>query len=429
MAGDQSHTMLFGGSRSGKTFCIVRAYCIRALKFPGARQAMFRFRFNAVRSTLIADTFPKVMQLCFPGVGWRIDKTDWVIRFGNGSEIWFGGLDQKERTEKILGQEHCGIFLNECSQIPWSVRNIAVTRLAQNIGARLRMDYDCNPPTQSHWTYKLFVRKRDPVSNLGLADPENYAALLMNPADNRANLSDAYFRELENLPERLRKRFLKGEFVPVAENALWTVELLDRQRIVDTEIPDMQRVIVAVDPSGADDAGEGEEVGRRNAIGIIVAGLGADGLGYVLEDLTIAASPASWGRIAVAAYERHKADRIVAEENFGGAMVRHVIQTARARTPYKSVVASRGKVVRAEPIAALYEQGKIRHVGFFPELEDELSAFTTMGYKGEGSPNRADALVWAFTELFPGMTRGSVTLDIPPPPRLDIRLGASGWMR
>ncbi len=138
-------------------------------------------------------------------------------------------------------------------------------------------------------------------------------------------------------------------------------------------------------------------------IGIVVCGLGSDGNGYVLEDLTLHAGPATWGKVATTAYERHAADRIVGEVNYGGAMVEFVVKAAKPDVPYKSVTATRGKVVRAEPIAALYEQGKVRHVGNFAALESELSAFTTTGYQGESSPNRADAMVWGMTELFPGI--------------------------
>jgi phage terminase large subunit-like protein len=160
----------------------------------------------------------------------------------------------------------------------------------------------------------------------------------------------------------------------------------------------------------------------------VVAALGTDGIAYVLEDLTLKAGPATWGGVATAAFDRHSADIVVGEDNFGGAMVQHVITTARSNTPYKAVKASRGKVVRAEPISALYEQGKVKHVGYFPELEDELMSFTTTGYQGLSSPNRADALVWAITELFPGLTRGetdkidtSVGLDMP-------LMTDDGWM-
>ena len=137
----------------------------------------------------------------------------------------------------------------------------------------------------------------------------------------------------------------------------------------------------------------------------MVVGLGLDGHAYVLEDASVKAPPATWGRVVVNAFDRHAADCVVAEVNYGGAMVEAVIKTAAAsaklRVPFKEVKASRGKVVRAEPIAALYEDGKIHHVGAFPALEDEMVSFTTAGYMGDGSPDRTDALIWALTELFP----------------------------
>jgi predicted phage terminase large subunit-like protein len=140
-------------------------------------------------------------------------------------------------------------------------------------------------------------------------------------------------------------------------------------------------------------------------VGIVVAGLGTDGEAYVLEDLTVKAPPNVWGRIVVAAFHRHDADAIVAETNFGGAMVAEVVRAAAVdagvRVNFKEVKASRGKVVRAEPVAVLYGQAKVHHVGSFPLLEDELTSFTSAGYMGDRSPDRADALIWALSELFP----------------------------
>ena len=118
LAGSATHIMLFGGSRSGKTFVLVRAVCLRAIKAPSSRHAIVRFRFNAVKNSIVMDTFPKVMALCFPGVKYELNKSDWYARFPNGSEVWFAGLDDKERTEKILGMEFVTIYSNECSQIP-----------------------------------------------------------------------------------------------------------------------------------------------------------------------------------------------------------------------------------------------------------------------------------------------------------------------
>jgi|SRR5690606_18194532 len=419
-----THVMLFGGSRSGKTFLIVRAVILRALAAPKSRHAILRFRFNHVKSAVIHDTFPKVMELCFPQVQYKLDKTDWFAEFPNGSQIWFGGLDDKERTEKILGQEYATIYLNESSQIPWSSRNLAVTRLAQRVEykaggkpvrLRLKMFYDCNPPSKAHWSYRLFVEKKDPESKAALGRPDDYACFKINPVDNQENLPETYLETLQGLSERLRRRFERGDFADAVENALWTQELIDRCRGGNEELPPLLRVIVAVDPSGADD----DEESSNDEIGIVVGALGSDGRGYLLEDLTMKAGPATWGKIVASAYSRHQADLIVAEKNFGGAMVQHVIKTADPNASFKAVNASRGKVVRAEPISSLTEDGKIRFVGHFPELEDELCSFTTTGYGGEGSPNRADAFVWLFSELFPGLVRD------PKPFRQEIQIDTS----
>lgn len=401
-----THTMLYGGSRSGKTFVILRAKIIRRLAYK-SRGAILRYRFNHLKASIVYDTLPKVMELCFPGVAahCHLDKQDWFYRFPNGSEEWFGGLDDKERTEKILGQEYADMFLNECSQIPWASRNIAMTRLAQSTGLRLRAYYDCNPPNQAHWTHRAFIEKVDPESRMKLAEPGNYTSLLMNPHDNANNLMPEYLKELAGLPERMRRRFLMGEFGSNTAGALWTMEILDMGRVLDGSLPDMQRIVIAVDPSGC----SGPEDTRSDEVGITVAGLGTDGDGYLLEDLSGRFGPQQWGRIVASAYERYSADVVVAEANFGGAMVGEVIRVARPRTPFKLVHASRGKVVRAEPIAALYgteeRAGKIHHVGIFSKLEDQMCGFTTGGFVGDRSPDRADSAIWAFAELFPALSR------------------------
>lgn len=403
--------MLFGGSRSGKTFLLVRNVVLRALKAPHSKHLILRFRFNQCKTHIAMGTFPDVMRKAFPGVSYDISRTDWYVKFENGAEIWFGGLDDKERAEKILGMEFVTIYLNECSQIPQSSRDMAVTRLAQSVTQQIegrpdrplkpRMYYDCNPPSKAHWLYKLFVQKIDPDTRQPLSHPDDYAYFRINPADNAENVSAGYLDTLKSLSARLRKRFLEGDFADATPNALFSDENIETWRHMGGALPDFVRVVVAVDPSGSGDVDNAD----NDAIGIVVAALGTDGNAYLLEDCTVKAGPATWGAIATSAYDRHEADCIVGETNYGGAMVQHTIQTARARTPYKAVTATRGKVVRAEPISALYEQGKVRHVGYFRELEDELVAFSTVGYLGDRSPNRADALIWALTELFPGIVR------------------------
>jgi hypothetical protein len=418
LAGPASNIMLRGGSRSGKTFLLCRAIIQRALNAPGSRHAIWRFRFNHAKTSIWSDTLPKVLKLCFPTLVTRFDKTDFYLELPNGSQIWVGGLDDKERVEKVLGQEFATLYFNESSQISWSSIEMAMSRLAQSaeldpaIAAAtgkthlpLKAYFDCNPPSKLHWSFQLFRSKLRPGTKEALPDPDDYVEMRINPDDNRDNLPPKYFHILDAMSEAKRLRFKEGEWATEVNGALWslddrqsfnnrTIPGIDRLRVESA--PDMARVVVAVDPSGTkgDDGGDD--------IGIVVAGLGVDGRGYVLADHTCQLSPDGWGRRAIDAYHRFEADRIIGERNFGGAMVEFVIRSADKNVPFKEVVASRGKVVRAEPVSALYEQGRVSHVGSFPDLEDQMCNFTANGFVGEGSPDRADALVWALTELMLG---------------------------
>lgn len=403
MAGPQRHTGFVGGARSGKTFITVRSIYLRAKSAPGSRHAIIRFRFNAVKASIWLDTLPKVQRLCFPDTPFK-DRGQDHCELPNGAEIWFLGLDEKERVEKVLGMEFATMYFNECSQIPYSSILVARTRLAQKVTTDKhvtliqRAFYDLNPGGKGHWFNKEFVEGKDPVSNKPLSDADDFKFMKMHPKDNAANLDPKFLQSLQNLPERARRRFWDGEFTDNVDGALWSIEVIEKCRISPDQVPTLRRVVVAIDPSGS----RGEDDVTRDEIGIVVAGLGDNGHAYVLADYTCRATPAEWGRRACEAYARHRADRIVAEQNFGGAMVEFVISTAdsRGHISVHMVTASRGKAVRAEPISALYEQGKIHHVGEdFIELEDEMEAMTVLGYGGTGSPNRVDALVWAMTDL------------------------------
>jgi hypothetical protein len=175
-----------------------------------------------VRASVIADTWPKMMRLCHPNVGYELDKKDFFAELPNRSQVWFAGLDDKERTEKVLGQEYATILFNEVSQIPWASRNIAMTRLAQRCTYRVDGASSgscacsrCTTATRRRrrtGCYKVFIRKVDPDTNLPLADPQRYAELQMNPVHNMENLSPEYIEALKRLPARMRVRFLDGEF-------------------------------------------------------------------------------------------------------------------------------------------------------------------------------------------------------------------------
>jgi hypothetical protein len=389
------HTLLVGGARSGKTTVLVNEIAERAVNFENSRHAILRLRFNAVRPSIALDTLPKVFRLGFPRHPITHHRTDGYFSLENGAEIWFGGLDDQDRVDKILGKEYATIFFNECSQIPYSSALVALTRLAQVVkNLPQAAYYDLNPTNKGHWTNVLFGDKRDPVSRQPLDDPDNYACMFLNPSDN-PHLTQDYLKSLARLPERQRKRFFEGVYIDDLDGALFSYEMIARTRVTEFPSARCRRVVVAVDPSGA--ASEDDE--RADEIGIVVAALGDDGHAYVLADRSLRDAPAVWGRAAVKAYRDFGADRIIAEDNFGGEMVRFVIRAADANIAVHSVSASRGKVLRAEPVSALYEQGLVHHVGRFAVLEDQLCAFTTAGYRGEGSPDHADALVFAISEL------------------------------
>ena len=205
--------------------------------------------------------------------------------------------------------------------------------------------------------------------------------------ENRANLAPSFFSQIISKYEntRLGRQEINAELLEDVPGALWK-----RSNILCAPAPDLIRVVVAIDPAMTSTEGADET-------GIIVAGKGMDGRGYVLADRSARVSPDSWAKRAVQGYDDFSADTIIGEVNNGGEMVGLTIRTVRPNVSYKAVHASRGKQVRAQPVAALYEQGKIDHVDSFPELEEQLVTWTPESGR---SPDRLDALVWAFTELF-----------------------------
>ena len=219
--------------------------------------------------------------------------------------------------------------------------------------------------------------------------PDNYVSMLMNPAGNVENLPEGYIEEtLSGLSRRQRERFLEGRWMDETEGALWKHSLIDAYRV--QEVPYLQRIVVGVDPAVSSSAGADET-------GIVAAGKSADGHYYVLSDASMQGSPLEWAQAVCAKYQKHKADRVVAEVNNGGDLIVANLRRVAPEVSCKNVHAVRGKFVRAEPIAALYEQGKVHHAGSFVELEEQMCSYNPATAKK--SPDRMDALVWALTEL------------------------------
>lgn len=375
-------TLLEGGGRSGKTFIILYILIVRCLLFPGSRHLIARFRFAHIKQAICYDTMPKVLELTGQKGSCFLNKSDWFYEFDNGSTIWVGGLDDKERTEKILGNEYASIFLNEASQISYDSYEMIVTRLNPPKGMKGKMIIDYNPPSIQHWGYKMFHKRKFPDGR-PLPD-EDYVKILMNPKDNPHN-DPGYLKRLSQLSEAKRRRFMDGAY-SLDGGSLWKRAWIK----YNDDLPDFHRIVVGVDPSGTIDGDE---------VGIIVCGqttMGSTEMYWILDDFSLHASPNEWAKAVAAAYNKWQADVVVAERNYGGLMVEATILNAQPNLNVRLVNSSRGKIVRAEPISALYEQNKVRHRTMFNDLEDEMCIYEP---GADQSPNRMDAMVFSMTEL------------------------------
>lgn len=381
--------LLYGGSRSGKTAFIIYIQLLMALEFPTSRHLISRLHLSDLKSAVIHDTFPKVATLMSKELGQyvktHLNKSDFFIKFPNDSAIWFGGLSDKDRSDKILGNEYLTIFLNEVSQLSYDSFQKVITRGAQHIPCvRNKFFLDCNPPTKNHWSYKLFIENIDPKDKLPKRK-QNYAHLRMNPVDN-PHLPKGYMDTLDDLSERQKKRFRDGEYQSDIEGALWKQEMIDRNRCAPLE--NYTRIVIGVDPATSNKKSSDET-------GIIAVGK-KDDQGYVLADRTGKYSPAGWAKEVAKLYHELEADRVVCEVNQGGDMVEHTLRVEDKSLSIKQIRAFKGKSLRAEPVVALYEKDRVHHVQLFPDLDDQLIEWVP----GEGdSPDRVDALVYALTDL------------------------------
>lgn len=231
-----------------------------------------------------------------------------------------------------------------------------------------------------------------------------------NTYENTDNLAKKFLREIERKygGTRLGRQEIEGAILDDNPGALWKRNRIEELRV--REHPDLKRIVVAADPAvkspNEAKAKKGELDESVAETGIIVAGLGVDNEGYVLADYSMQGKPNEWANAIVTAYNLFRADRVIGEVNNGGDLVESNIRTAQKSIAFSAVHASRGKIIRAEPVSSLYEQGRVHHVGTFPDLEDQLCNWEP----GMKSPDRLDALVWAFTELIVGPFAGGGVL-------------------
>lgn len=252
--------------------------------------------------------------------------------------------------------------------------------------------------------------------------------------DNLSNIAPSFKTIIDRYKgTRIGRQEIEAEILEDVPGALWTRRMLDEGRVKQEDLPELTRIIVAVDPAASSDESANEN-------GIVVVGVGFVGghqHGYVLDDWSVRGTPDEWGRKAVAAYRMHGADRIVIEKNMGGEMAEHVVKSVDRMVPVTMVSASRGKLARAEPVSALYEQGRVHHVGTLGDLEDQMISWTPQSALATAaassrqmSPDRVDALVWGLTELFPNITAAERNPAKPPPSHTNSNYSPTrAWIR
>ena len=406
-----TYHLFYGGGGSGKSFFIQYIILSRALRAPNSRHGIFRLTRASCEKTLFDKTLLEVVRSVFPSLlndpDFKINLSDMSVDLPNGSKIFYDGLDEN-RIQKVLGDEFQTIWLNECNEFSYKQVSILVGRLrgeAIDMAGRPiknKMFFDCNPRSKKDWDYRAFVMGVNPDDNTLLENPDEWVMAKLNPLANIKNVGEDYVKNMNaTMSESDKKRYIKGEWANDNPDALFKTAMFDDNRrpvkkdaTVDGRLEAagvvMRRIVVAVDPAVTNNKNSDET-------GIIVAGLGADGRAYILEDASGKWSPDQWANKAYELYKKWDADRVVAERNQGGDMVASILRKAFTHLPIKLVHASKGKVLRAEPVSAVYEQNNVSHVGSYPELEEQMCEFGMPGLTK--SPDRLDALVWALTEL------------------------------
>lgn len=375
-AGDWELWLLEGGRGAGKTEAGSRHFCTRMRQNPGWR------------GLIIAPTFGDAVEACIEGPS-GILSVDPGARFitrpggskviwPNGSEALVLGTPTPREVERLRAAGNRHIFWwEEMAANPQLRRAWDIAFAGLREGARPEQIATTTPRPLPF--FKELRKRPGTVTTHG--------TIFDNPKISQ-EVKDRLVRHYEGT--RIGRQELYGELLEDVDGALWTSEMIEAAHVnCPRDLPEMERVVVAIDPAVT----YGED---SDDTGIIVAGKGRDGFGYVLADRTCHLSPDGWARRAVAAYEEFMADRIVGEVNNGGDLVELTIRTVSQTVPFRAVHASRAKVARAEPVSALYEQGRVFHVGSTRELDDQLTTWTP---DSDESPDRLDALVWAMAEL------------------------------
>ena len=389
-----------GGRGSGKSHFFAELMVETALMRDGFRAVCIREVQKTLKESAKRLIEDKIRAM---GVGSEFECLNTEIKTPGGGVILFQGM-QDHTAESIKSLEGFHVAWAEEAQT-LSARSLEMLRPT------------IRAPGSELWFTWNPRNAADPVDQLlrGPTPPPDSAVVRVNYNDNPffpRELEEERLYDQRTKPDRYG-HIWEGEYEPTAVGAIWDRANLHRNR--RAEAPHLARIVVAVDPAVSAEAGSDEH-------GIVVCAAGQDGRGYVLEDGSMKGAPRQWAERAIALYDRFEADCIVIERNQGGDMCRFTLESVRPGIRIVEVTATRGKHVRAEPISALYALDRISHVGTFDRLEGQMCQMTAAGFEGDGSPDRVDALVWGFTELFPAVVAQ------PKRRQVERRIVSGGWM-
>ncbi len=372
--------LITGGRGSGKSWTL--SLFLLNLTYEDGHVILFtRWTLTSAFISIIPEFIDKI-ELMNKAEDFEITQSE-IINKATGSKILFRGIKTSQGTATANLKSIAGVTTWVLDEAEEQQDEETFDRIDLSIRAKNkpnRIILVMNPSFKSHWIHGRFVKNPS----------ENCTYIHTTYLDNLQNLSQSFIDQANRVKQENLNRYnhlFLGHWLEDAEGMLWNRQIIERLRIANA--PQLERIVVSVDPAASANLDSDET-------GIVVAGKDARGNGYVLEDLSGKYSPSQWAAVAVKAFERWNADCIVAEKNMGGDMVESVLRSQNATARIKLVNATKGKYVRAEPIYSLYEQNKIYHIGQFPILENQMITFDPD--KGK-SPDRVDAMVWAFTEL------------------------------
>ncbi|BAI95682.1 MULTISPECIES: phage terminase large subunit [Sphingobium] len=390
--------LIYGNRRGGKSIAILYYIFMRCLLYAGSTHLIVRRTRTACESSLWRQTLNWMLDHMADPSGAplrekvKLNSSDLIAYFDNGSYIMFDGLDEN-RLDKVLGTEYQTIWMNEVSEFDWSdVQQLAgclngsPTHNDNGLPIVRKMVFDCNPRFESDWDCKVFRDGQNPVNNQPLNDVQKYGKVKVQ------NVDEEYLAIYANADPRTRARYLDGDWSAQNDNAIFDLDNFERNRRFGIFAKDLERIVIGVDPAS-------KSKKESDLTGIIVAGMLKDEA-YILADLTGKYTPEQVAQKVTEAFDTYQADSIIVETNNGGDWIENGLRQYAPNLPVKQVTASRGKLTRAEPIALIYAQDKVHHVGHnLSELETQMYEFG-MERGAAKSPDRMDALVWALWYLF-----------------------------